>query len=297
MTAKERMLSYLKPGQYDNDKVMQALFQTQGIEIDQLRFALDETLLQLFIPEATWALHLYEEQYGLPVDESLDVEARRSRIMARKRRGRKNGLLRILQAVEPTLSLSWGGAILPFTLHSEKDEYDFGPLIVLLERHKSAHLSYSFQVAPAEPTSGYAVYANHISRNRVALELLAGTAMAGRWPQWSTEGKAFSAAANIKALPIIGKGLYDPSGTLYSGPVRGRENVGVITTGKPTIAATPSTYASPFFYSGLHRSGEIPVVTSSGTAQQAGISTSGQARTGYGPMFPCGVYHCGEEMA
>ena len=29
MTAKDRMLSYLQPGQYDRDRVMQAVYETQ----------------------------------------------------------------------------------------------------------------------------------------------------------------------------------------------------------------------------------------------------------------------------
>lgn len=257
MSAKERLLSYLPPGQYDADKVMQAVFQTQGAEIDALMSTLDEILEQYFINRATWGLRLYEEQYGLPINEGLDPEVRRRLIMARKRRGR-NGLLKILQALEPSLTLAWGRLIIPLTLESDEDIYNFPPLVALLERHKPAHLGYTFRVIPTAPESGYTVYANHFARNRLKLELLAGTAKAGRWPWWSTSGHVYFAGIGAKTILKQGYGIYDPCGTFYSGPVRDRVNVGQVLTKKTAIEA--------------------------------------QAITGRGSAFPCGVYHCGEEV-
>lgn len=297
MSAKDRMLSYLKPGQYDNDKVMLAVYETQGVEIDDLNLTLDEILDQFFIQRATWGLYLYEEQYGLPVDEGQDLETRRSRIMARKRKGRKNGLLRILQAVEPTLSLAWGRLILPFTLESEADSYDFGPLIVLLERHKPAHLGFSFCVAPSLPESGYAVYANHYQRNRIRMELLAGTTRAGRWPWWSTSGLIQREKIGVKSVLVLGAGIYEPSGMLYSGPVRRRVNEGVSVTFTPASNSERVTGESLYFNAGTFRSGERPVVTNNGSRQDFSIYSDYGVKTGYSSSFPCGVYHCGEEVA
>lgn len=296
MTAKERMLSYLQPGQYDRDRVMQAVYETQGAEIEALNFTLDEILEQYFIERATWGLRLYEEQYGLPVNEDLDPELRRRLIMARKRRGR-NSLLRILQAVEPSLSLAWGRLVIPFTLVSEADDYDFGPLITLLERHKPAHLGYSFRVAPAQPDSGYTVYANHFRRNRIKMELLAGTARAGRWPSWSTSGLVHQEGVAIRSQLNRGNGLYIPTGTLYSGPVQGRENISVSRETLAAIVSHPINGIAEYSQAGDFKAGERPSVTSNGQRRNFDIYSDHSVATGYSSPFPCGVYHCGEEVA
>lgn len=296
MTVKDRMLSYLQPGQYDRDRVMKAVYQTQGAEIDGLLFTLDEILKQYFIERATWGLRYYEEQFGLPVNEDLDPELRRRLIMAKKRHGR-NSLLRILQAVESTLSLTWGRLIIPFTLVSEADSYDFGPLITLLEKHKPAHVGYSFRVDPVLPESGYTVYANHYRRNRIRMELLAGTAHAGRWPWWSTSGLIHKEGIAVQSRLIQGKGLYDPSGTLYSGPVRGRENIGVSHEMKPTISSQQIAGTAAYFQSGAFKAGERPSATANGQRRNFDIYSDHSVATGYSSPFPCGAYHCGEEVA
>ncbi|GAC41249.1 putative phage tail protein [Paenibacillus popilliae] len=296
MTAKDRMHSYLQPGQYDRDRVMQAVYQTQGVEIDGLILTLDEILEQYFIERATWGLRYYEEQFGLPVNEDLDLELRRRLIMAKKRRGR-NSLLRILQTVEPSLSLAWGRLIIPFTLVSEEDSYDFGPLITLLEKHKPAHVGYSFRIDPVLPESGYTVYANHYRRNRIRMELLAGTAHAGRWPWWSTSGLIYQEGIAVQSRLIQGKGLYDPSGVLYSGPIRDRENIGVSQATKPTIISHPVIGAADYSRAGTFKVGERPSITTSGQRRNFDIYSDHSVATGYRSPFPCGVYHCGEEVA
>jgi hypothetical protein len=296
MSAKERMLSYLKPGQYDHDPVMQDVYSTQGVEIDELNRTLDEILDQFYIQFATWGLRLYEEQYGLPVNEGLDPELRRALIMARKRRGR-NSLLKILHAVEPTLSLAWGHLILPFSLESDADDYDISALIQLLERHKPAHLSYSFRVIPTLPDSAYTIRANHFMRNRIKLELIAGTARAGHWPWWSTPGLSIQGGVGVQSVPVVGDCLYDPVGTLYSGPVRDRENIAVTATIFPAVELCDVTAAATYFQAGTFRSGERPTVTTEGQSQSFAIYSDQEAITGHSTAFPCGVYHCGEEVA
>lgn len=106
----------------------------------------------------------------------MSFEERRRNILAKKRSARAD-LIAILRAQEPTISLVWGGLILPFTIYSNENVYDFGPLISLLRRYKPAHLGYSFRVEPKkEENSGYTVLANLDSRYKIRLELLCGTA-------------------------------------------------------------------------------------------------------------------------
>lgn len=296
MNAKARMLSYLKPGQYDHDPVMQDVYGTQGVEIDDLNRTLDEILDQFYIQFATWGLRIYEEQFDLPVNEGLDPEVRRALIMAKKRRGR-NSLLKILHAVEPTLSLAWGRLALPFSLESNADDYDFSSLIQLLERHKPAHVSYSFRVIPTLPESGYTIRANHFIRNRIKLELITGTARAGRWPWWSTPGFVIQGGVSVQSVPVVGVGLYDPAGTLYSGPVQDRENIAVIAPIFPAVELRDVTATATYFQAGTFRSGERPTVTTEGQSRSFAIYSDQTTITGHGIAYPCGVYHCGEEVA
>jgi hypothetical protein len=77
-------LSYL-PSLYETSRVMQTILQGQGVELDALRQAIDETLNQFFARTATWGLDLWEEELGLtPAPDQPDSE-RRDRIVSRIR--------------------------------------------------------------------------------------------------------------------------------------------------------------------------------------------------------------------
>lgn len=256
-TAKERMLSYLPP-YYGESRVMNAILNAQGGEIDKLNYTLDEVLKQFFVLTATWGLGLWEEQYNLPVDEGLDYQTRRQRILAKKRGGRSS-LTKVLQPIEPMIALAWGRVILPFTIESDKDIYDFGPLIVILERRKPAHLGYSFRLLPGNRESGYVIYANHKNRNKVNLELRVGSVKTGRWPWWSSPGQREDVTAGIQAVFRQGNAFFDAAATIYSGSIQVPSSKGVV------------------------------------LKTETGISSF--AVTGQGHFFPCGLYYCGEEVA
>lgn len=64
MTAKERILQYL-PEYYRSSKVMGAIADAQGTELELLYTALDEILAQFFIDTATWGLDYWDEFLGL----------------------------------------------------------------------------------------------------------------------------------------------------------------------------------------------------------------------------------------
>ncbi|MGG1598463.1 putative phage tail protein [Paenibacillus naphthalenovorans] len=295
-TAKERMLSYLDEGFYAKSLIMHALMEARGIEVDDLRFTLDEILKQFAIQTATFTLKDWEEQYGLPVNEGVDAETRRQQIMAQKRLGRR-GLLNTLQALEPSLSLAWGRLILPFTIVSEDDQYDFGPLIVLLEKRKPAHTGYSFRLLPALPESGYAVYAHHLQRNEVNLELKAGTARSGRWPRWNSAGSVLSGTLRLGSEPVSGDGIYEDTGGLYSGHIRAASSAGSSLTSQIGIEGLRITATSTFPVAGVHMAGESPIPSTAGSFASSEVNAVAQAFTGIGHQFACGSAYCGEEVA
>ena len=62
--SKERIMQYL-PEYYQNSRVMGAIAEAQGAELELLNKALDEILAQFFIDTATWGLNLWDEFQGL----------------------------------------------------------------------------------------------------------------------------------------------------------------------------------------------------------------------------------------
>lgn len=80
----QKMLSYL-PGLYERSRVMQELLQAEGLEMDALRQAIDETLDQFFVRTATWSLDDWEEELGLTPAPTQPESERRDRIVSRIR--------------------------------------------------------------------------------------------------------------------------------------------------------------------------------------------------------------------
>jgi hypothetical protein len=80
----QEMLTYL-PLYYQTSRIIRAILQTEGIEFDKLRQALDETLNQFFVNTATWSLDTWEEELGLPITPDQPIDERRSKIISRIR--------------------------------------------------------------------------------------------------------------------------------------------------------------------------------------------------------------------
>ncbi len=78
------MLTYL-PRYYETSRVMRTLLEAEGLELDKLRLALDETLNQFFVNTATWGLDRWEEELGLPVTPDQPEAERRDKIVSRLR--------------------------------------------------------------------------------------------------------------------------------------------------------------------------------------------------------------------
>ncbi len=80
----QAMLDYLPP-YYAASRVMQAILQSQGNELDQLYQALNEVLDQAFVSTATWGLDRWESELGLVTVPSATDAERRQRILSRLR--------------------------------------------------------------------------------------------------------------------------------------------------------------------------------------------------------------------
>lgn len=73
-TSGKRMLSYL-PGYYETSRIMRALVQTRGVEVDKAAQALNEILDQAFVTKSTWSMEDWEGELGLkPIPGMNDAE-------------------------------------------------------------------------------------------------------------------------------------------------------------------------------------------------------------------------------
>lgn len=288
--AKDRMLDYL-PHYYGNSRVMkEAVLNPQGLEIDKLNKALDETLQQLAVQTATWGLARWEEQVGLPVSEAENYPVRRTAILA-KRRGAGQRLVVILQAIEPSIVLNWGKYILPFVILSEVDVYDYGPLIALLKYRKPAHLGYSFRLQPVIVESGYTIYVNRKIRDKLNLEPLSGSFKTGRWPWWSSLGLTQGKIITVQTTLLTGSSFFDFAASFYPGPIAAwasRGSVVIINVGVQRVAVTGT---GQWVRAG---EGEAFLGNVFGASLETLVQILFQPLTGLATFRYSGTLHCGE---
>jgi len=80
----QEMMTHL-PRYYETSRVVRALMQAAGSELDKLRQALDGVLNQHFVKTATWGLDRWESELGLPISPDQPENERRERIISRLR--------------------------------------------------------------------------------------------------------------------------------------------------------------------------------------------------------------------
>ena len=146
MTAKERIMRYL-PEYYQESKVMGAIAEAQGTELEMLYTTLDEILAQFFIDTATWGLGYWDEFLGLKT-AAYPLEERRR-------------LLKSKLTMQPPATLGRFRKLLDGVADSidvieHYEEYNFEVMLLVktslrtafekileqIEDNKPAHLSY-----------------------------------------------------------------------------------------------------------------------------------------------------------
>lgn len=80
----KEMFSYL-PGYYESSRVIRADMQAKGMELDALYQALNETLDQFFVRNATWGLDQWECELGIDTDHSKPITQRRALVESKLR--------------------------------------------------------------------------------------------------------------------------------------------------------------------------------------------------------------------
>jgi hypothetical protein len=100
MSRGETMMGYL-PDYYRTSRVMRAVLEAQGNELEKLYQAFDNILDQLFIDTASWRLDYWEEELGLKVMPEQPVEQRRDKIKSRLR-GQGTATIKLVKQVAET---------------------------------------------------------------------------------------------------------------------------------------------------------------------------------------------------
>lgn len=76
------MFSYLS-WYYDNSRILKSVLDSQGIEIDAARTALEETLKQFYVDTADWGLVHWEKELAINPPANATLELRRALINAK----------------------------------------------------------------------------------------------------------------------------------------------------------------------------------------------------------------------
>jgi hypothetical protein len=263
------------PRWYPWPDVLRDLLAILGGEIDRLFAAWERAVDQLFVGTAA-DLSRWEEDVGLNLT-AASIEDRRALVLARLR-GASLPLLSALRAVEPTISLAFGGWVLPFSFRgANQDEHDLGRLVVVLEALKPAHLGYTLELVPPDPACGFAAVAARPTPD-VALAPLAGSLFAGRWPRWNAPGAVASAAAVIAVFVRSGAGQYGFAG----------EGVGARRATTVSFAFLPVAGRAPYRFSGTAEAAGSGAVASYVTS--VGVA----AKSATNSFRSCGTFRAGE---
>lgn len=151
--AARQMLSRVSPI-YDKSYVGKWLFEVMGLEMDEARALVESLRDQCFLERCTWGMRYWEERYGIPVDETKDLEERRAAVLTK--RGRKGQPISPA-ALEDILEALTGREI-TVTEHNETysfvisvgegtQETDYDEIIKKTDTVKPSHLAYSFELA------------------------------------------------------------------------------------------------------------------------------------------------------
>lgn len=79
----KRMLRSISPI-YDKAYTARWIIEVMGVEMEDARKYVEEFRLQAFPETATWGLKYWEQRYHIRTDESLTLEERRQRVIARR---------------------------------------------------------------------------------------------------------------------------------------------------------------------------------------------------------------------
>lgn len=102
-----KIVDYVSPI-YGNSKIALMLFQTLGLQIDDINKTCYELYDQIFINRATWTISYWEKEYGIIPSLEQSIEERRNNILAFMIKKFRNpyrilSIIKILSGIDATI--------------------------------------------------------------------------------------------------------------------------------------------------------------------------------------------------
>jgi hypothetical protein len=176
----KRMIGYVSPI-YDQSRVMQAIFEANGREIDDLLRWIPDIEKQFFPQTATWGLKYWEQRLGLKTNEEIPIEERRNRVLMKLQTRwpmTPKRLETIISSIAGgiTVKVLQAVDIYTFRVELENNDKPIDLYIVLetIDSTKPAHLSYEVGVKSSREIQVRTSPKRYIYRFPFVSELIAG---------------------------------------------------------------------------------------------------------------------------
>lgn len=193
----KKMFSYVSPI-YDQSKVMQAIFECIGKEVDDLHAWCSDILNQFFPQTATWALDIWENRLGIITNTLLPIEIRRRNVLRKLTTrtpvtpSRMKSIIEAVSGVEVDIEQN----IAPYTfrillISQGSENIDVWQVNQTIKNTKPAHLSFEMLMETrAVITIGISIEHFKLRYN------MAGTGNAGTIPDINIVGTVPSGVIN-----------------------------------------------------------------------------------------------------
>lgn len=137
---------------YEQNETMLAIFQSIGLEEEMTTELIDDILLQLYPQTATWGLKFWEEALMIPTNESVSLEARRSRILSKMQtrwpitRGRMEAIINsFITSKNGYINEIFDKYMFKINIPLTDKRIYYKELIETVNEVKPAHLSYTVE--------------------------------------------------------------------------------------------------------------------------------------------------------
>lgn len=211
----QKMMKTVSPI-YDKSYVAKWLYQVMGIEMEQAWQFFEELRLQAFPETATWGIVYWEQRYHIASDDSLPLEERRRRVIAKRgRRGPMNPA-KMEQIVQDVTGRSAEvieqneAYVFYISIFPGESNVDYKELVKAVMTAKQSHLSFVVLF------KGNASFHIRTSGRRFSFEYpLCGTFHTSDDERWS--GRLLRLWVGVKPQVYYGMVSYPLCGTFYAG--------------------------------------------------------------------------------
>lgn len=279
-TAKD-MMSMVSPI-YEKSYVGKWIYQVMGSEMGDIKTIITEELIKQRFPEtATWGMKYLEQKYGIPVDESVDIEERRRKVIAKRgvrapiNPARYEDVAEEMTGRTCKVVENTDVGTFEIDIYPGNSTVDLPELIDTISRFKQSnkHINYIMTVPVGikiDNTPYGSAYDYQITSTRTK---------AGTYPYQSKVGKLERATLEVSPKETVATNEYTPTGTV---PYMAR--VGKLE--RANIRAEPEETSGTVQY---QMTGTVPYAAVEGGIRRPGVSAGVQETSGQINYKMCGA--------